>query len=454
MKTNYPKHALWTGLAFVALMIAAHVALGAGKGLGPKAADNLYAFSEQTTPWTPHVAAPPSESAAIVRAAAQEPGLLIDANGGMDRFYQALMDNEQQKRDRPVRILHYGDSPTTADLITGDARELLQKRWGDAGHGFVLAAKPWAWYDHRGVDVSGEGWTIDTAVGGHREGEYGYGGAVFDGQAGAHSRWKLADATHATIEVEYMQQPAGGELALTADGAEIGRVSTEGSERKAGFASIELPRGAHTIEMRVETGAVRLFGVTLNKGAHGLSYDSLGLNGATTTVVARMLNASLWAAELAHRQPDLVILNYGTNESGFASYVEKLYEPELRLAIERVKKAAPQASILVMSPMDRGDRAGGAVQTMATIPKIIAIQKRVAAETGCGFFNTYEAMGGEGSMARWNASSPKMVAADLIHPTPKGARIVAEAFISQLNGGYMRYKLRWMREQQKALAKK
>ncbi|MFN7543065.1 MAG: hypothetical protein ACK5TN_09760, partial [Acidobacteriota bacterium] len=43
-----------------------------------------------------------------------------------------------------LRLAHSGDSPTTADLITADIRALLQKRFGDAGHGFYLIDKPWA----------------------------------------------------------------------------------------------------------------------------------------------------------------------------------------------------------------------------------------------------------------------------------------------------------------------
>ena len=65
----------------------------------------------------------------------------------LDHFYAALL------KGGTVRILHYGDSPTTGDLITADARALLQKQFGDAGTGFVLIARPWAWYNHRGVEM-------------------------------------------------------------------------------------------------------------------------------------------------------------------------------------------------------------------------------------------------------------------------------------------------------------
>jgi hypothetical protein len=92
--------------------------------------------------------------------------------------------------------------------------------------------------------------------------------------------------------------------------------------------------------------------------------------------------------------------------------------------------------------MDRGHQNGGEIETLPTIPRIVDIQRRVAAELDCGFFNTFEVMGGAGTMARWYDSQPRLVSADFIHPTPQGARIVATAFVRELINGLNRYKLR------------
>jgi hypothetical protein len=48
-------------------------------------------------------------------------------------------------------------------------------------------------------------------------------------------------------------------------------------------------------------------------------------------------------------------------------------------------------------------------------------------------------MGGEGTMEKWYDDPPRMVAADLIHPTPQGARIVAQHLTEQLLIGYERW---------------
>jgi hypothetical protein len=91
--------------------------------------------------------------------------------------------------------------------------------------------------------------------------------------------------------------------------------------------------------------------------------------------------------------------------------------------------------------MDRGQKSE-AIVTLPTIPRIVDIQRRVAAELHCGLFNTFEVMGGAGTMARWYDSQPRLVSADFIHPTPAGARLVAVAFVRELTSGLNRYKLR------------
>jgi len=377
--------------------------------------------------------------------------MLDDANGGLDRFYAALWRTERKETGAVTRVTHYGDSPTTADLITGDIRAQLQARFGDAGHGFILLAKPWAWYQHRGVSLSGSGWQIMPATRpGIKDGLFGLGGVSFSAGASARTSIQLDDPGQSRFELYYLQQPGGGTVTVTAQETTVAEIPTAADAKSAGFAPFNVAGGASDLELRTE-GHVRLFGLTAEKPGPGVVYDSLGLNGASTSVLAHTFNQQHWAAELRQRDPNLVVINYGTNEADFSSFVDKHYEGELREAIRRVRAALPSASVLVMSPMDRGYLSGpGEIETMATIPRIVAIQRRVAAETGCGFFNTFAAMGGAGTMARWYASQPRLVSADFIHPYPAGGKIVATVFVKQIESGLSHYKLRQLQNQSSA----
>jgi len=383
--------------------------------------------------------------------------VFVDDASSLDPFFAALWKLEQGnqsqgnlaqanqaqgKQGGVITVLHYGDSPTTADLITGDVRAQLQSRFGDAGRGYTLIAKPWAWYGHRGVEISDHGWKMRTGVGLMREGIYGLGGAAFEGQPGAWSKFRLTESNQTAVEVEYLAKPGGGAFAVEADDQRIIEQTTASDTQAAISIHVELPPGTKVVSIRPTSGSVTLFGADFRRGSSGLLYSSLGLNGATTTVLARVVQPVLWKQELDRAAPALVIVNYGSNESSFGSFVHKQYAAELRLAIQRLRIAAPGASILVMSPMDRGERSGlDEIKTMSTIPEIVAIQRQVAAETHCAFFDTYDAMGGDGTMGRWYAASPRLVTADLLHPTPQGATIVASLFVEQLGLGYNRWKM-------------
>jgi lysophospholipase L1-like esterase len=414
---------------------------------GPEVAQlaALAEFTPEGTPLSPLVRHSEPDLAPPPRARAEAVVLLEDSNHGLDHFYAALWRTEKGEPGAVTRVVHYGDSPTTADMVTGDVRKLLQKRFGDAGHGFVLAAKPWAWYQHQGVELSAEGWQdVPASRFEARDGLFGLGGVSFTGAQSASSKIALADPGQGRFEVWYLRQPGGGVFTFWADGRQLGSVDTSGGAKEPGFAPFALAGGASHLELRVESGPVRVFGITAEKAGPGVVYDSMGLNGASITVLSRMFNEGHWAEELRHRNPNLVVINYGTNEADFAAFIDnsKLYETELRTAIGRLRRALPEASVLVMSPMDRGQRTVAGIETMATIPRIVAIQRRVARETGCGFFDTFTAMGGEGTMARWYASQPRLVSADLIHPYPEGGKRVAGLFAREVGGGLNRYKLR------------
>ncbi len=155
---------------------------------------------------------------------------LVDPMHELDRFYAALLAG------RVTRVLHYGDSPTTADLITADARALLQKQFGDAGTGFILIARPWAWYNHRGVEMdASSNWKIDVAGTSElKDGLYGLGAATFRGNVGAVAHWTLKDGQHRTVEISFLAQPDGGSFSVEADGKEAGSADTLGLREERG----------------------------------------------------------------------------------------------------------------------------------------------------------------------------------------------------------------------------
>ncbi len=366
---------------------------------------------------------------------------LIVPPGSLDAFYQALARTDQKEPGAITRILHYGDSPTTADSITADVRSLLQARFGDAGHGFLLIAPPWAWYGHRGVRLSASGWTIEPAsMNRAKDGVHGLGGVSFRGDQGAESHVRLPDAGHTQAVIYFWAQPDGGTFELRSGDQVLQAVSTAAEEPHPEFAEVALPPGTREVDLVVTAGQVRAFGYRFDKPGPGIQYSSIGINGAQVQMLVRYFQVNQWTANLRHEHPDLIILNYGTNESIFPDYVHKRYPAELRIVISRLRAALPDTSIMLMSPMDRGvESMDGEITTPETLPALVEVQRQIAAETGCAFFDTFEAMGGRGTMARWYNQRPRLVSADFMHPLPAGAAEVGALFEQSLVNAYNSY---------------
>jgi len=375
------------------------------------------------------------------RAQALSTQILVDPKRQLDHFYDSLL------RGGTVRVVHYGDSPTTADLITADVRGMLQKQFGDAGAGYVLIARPWAWYNHRGMGMEAVNWDIDVAGRPEfKDGLFGLGGGRFRGSPGSVANWTIKGGQARSVEVAFLAQPGGGSFVFEADGQEIGNADTAADAMGPGFVTFELPQRASELRVRVTQGPVQLYGVEFRKDRPGVLYSSLGINGASVTLLSRAFNKAYLAAQLGHYHPDLVVLAYGTNESGFPGFVDTTWGTEMETAVKRVRAALPEASILLMSPMDRGElKPDGTIGTIETLPRLVSKEKQLAADLGVGFFNTYEAMGGKDTMAKWYAAQPRLVGADYIHPLPAGAKIVGELLYDSLRDGYSDYKVRTLK---------
>jgi lysophospholipase L1-like esterase len=306
----------------------------------------------------------------------------------------------------------------------------------------VLVAKPWGWYGHNGVDLdAGPGWDAEPVGPARSDGLFGLGGVSFTSRTATATISTAASgpgSTATAFEVAYLARPQGGSFDVDLDGAPQGRVTTAASDVAPGFARFDAPAGAHALTLRCAgDGDVRLFGVTVENGSLGVEYDSLGVNGAYAGLLANAFDERHWAAQLRHRAPDLVILAYGTNESQYEKLPMDQYERDLREAVRRVRDALPNASIMLVGPMDRATRGpGGSLVTRPMIPKLVAHQRRVAAETGCAFFDTYTAMGGDGTAARWYAARPRLMGGDFTHPTTQGAEIVGSLLYDAMSRAY------------------
>src|SRR4029079_10902380 len=80
-------------------------------------------------------------------------------------FFAALSAVEKKDKGAIARVTYFGDSIVASDFVTGTLRRKLQRRFGDAGHGFMLMANAWPGYSHNDVVRFAEpGWQMSRVV--------------------------------------------------------------------------------------------------------------------------------------------------------------------------------------------------------------------------------------------------------------------------------------------------
>lgn len=368
-----------------------------------------------------------SPKAEVVPAASFEEPKALEA------FRTALAAQQAGNAAHPLRISYFGDSLTADDQITHALREKLDALLGDGGPGFVWAVPPHPYCQHRAIARMSSGtWRVHgVSTVQPTDHLLGLGGSAETDGGG--SIRLVAKANVTSIDLHYLAQPRGGELAVFADGKEVATVQTAAEKKQAAFAQLAIPDGARKFELRA-SGKVRLFGASL-ENAKGAVVDNLGVVNATAKQLANHNLPEHWQKQLAHRGSDLVVIMLGTNEaewlpargSAMAEH-EKLFGDLLT----SVRTANPNASCLVVSPLDQLDYRVEAMPPRDSIPAMVAAQHRAATAAGCAFWDTYAWMGGKGASRSWYKRG--LVVKDYQHPTTNGANRIASALYAGLVG--------------------
>jgi len=397
-----------------------------------------------------HVAVPASPVLAMMgahwlapRPATRQP--IEDPDGrALFSFHQALAQTLARGKNGEgaaiTRIIHYGDSHVAADLMTGALRGYFQRDFGQAGPGFILAGRPWPWYRPSEVESGASaGWQVNglgqAALA--SDGEYGLAGLSLSTERAGERLW-LATACERFV-FYLLKQPGGGAVEVLLDGGTVHySVSLASPQAEAAYLEVEAGDDRpHLIELRtVRPGRVRVFGVVAERNQSGVVYDALGINGARATRPLAW-DWQILASNLRRRDPDLIIVAYGSNEVGDVDLDLIEYGREFSELLRRLRGAAPRASLLVIAPPDRGVREGRRWRTMRAMPGLVAVQRQAALEAGAAFWDLFHAMGGGGSIEGWARRSEPLAQPDRVHLTRFGYQSVAEMLYPELMGGFL-----------------
>lgn len=393
----------------------------------------------------------------------------ISNPSGLAAFFDVKVSGEH------LRILHIGDSHIARDTFSGDLRVLFSGDGESGARGLLPAGTVYPFFLARGVEIDmSDGWDVVRARNEEASGPFGLMSARVEAQAGT-SPWIALSGFEMPVErllIGYWRQPKGGALQIVVDG-KVHAVPTSGEAGPA-FAAVPVGEDVQIVRLAAAgDGPVALFSLALEADAPGPVLSNAGWPGATAEIMARW-DDDVLRMELQRLTPDLIIVSYGTNE-GFDDDLDlDAYEAVLRAQLDRLKRFAPQASLLLTGGPD-GTRLPFYADTDAREPHewtcapltdaerqtyeqliaeesdvllrwhdapqlsaVLALQKRVARNMGAAHWDWRAAMGGPCSVHDWRlADDPQLARPDHVHLTGDGYKASAKALFDALNGAFV-----------------
>lgn len=359
---------------------------------------------------------------------------------GMTSFYRAL--DELAVQPRPVRIAYFGDSFIEADILTADLREMLQKRYGGCGVGFVTITSMTSGFRPT-VRHSFGGWQSHSVMDSvfFDRSKQGVSGHYFIPNSGAYVELR-GQKTYASL-LDTCQRASiffynRGEVSLSVR-INRGEAVTETFQPIDDLQKMTVEGNIGSVRWAVEKADSTLFYGLAMDGTSGITVDNFSLRGSSGL---SLRSVPVWMMrEFNEQRPyDLIILQFGLNVATERGRNYDRYIAGMQTTLQHLKSAFPQAGILVVSVGDRDYKTeDGDLRTMPGIKNLVRYQQNLAADESVAFWNMFEAMGGESSMAEMVHAKPSLANYDYTHINFRGGKHLAGLLYDALIYGKEQY---------------
>ncbi|MGE6763502.1 GDSL-type esterase/lipase family protein [Corallococcus interemptor] len=361
------------------------------------------------------------------------------ARSALTPFYTALDGLLETPGKTPTVIAAFGNSLIAGDRIVDVVREDLTAGFGDGGRGVLLVDRMAPYGGRNRTAAVSHGWQPRT-LGELKAPPHPFGiTGVYHlaTEDRARGRFKLEGEPRGTLW--WKDVKGAGRLVVSVDGAVLARTEPRG-DGASRTTSFELPAGAKWLDVTAEGRGAIVQGVVLQKDEAGIVLDMLGVPSADATLYARLEEDAL-KAQLQQRDPKLLLFFLGGNESKRLEWKRTdlpTVRQDLAALLRRTRAAAPGSACLVVGPMDAvqdGHAKGKPLTQRPFLVAAIQAEREVALAEGCGFFDLYAAMGGAGSLARFNQAG--FMHEDLVHPRGHGLDLLGQLVSDALLAGWV-----------------
>jgi LysM repeat protein len=347
----------------------------------------------------------------------------------LNHFYQKWKNAEREK----ITVLHFGDSHCQHEAFPGQIRKKMQALLGDAGRGLMFPYSTANTYNSIEYTTSHIGkWSYEKGF------------TVIPklpmGVRGMTCRTELTPASfsfsfvsdvpehHTLLKIFCKQSVNSYDINIEIDG-KITAVSIDDKNPEP-YITVKIPAiknrkmSISVVKNNPEESEFEFYGMSLEaEKDKGVIYHNAGIGAAR--FCALLYYGLLWK-HIPYFQPDVIVLDYGTNDYLYDDIIRPELEKEIKTIIAKMREAAPNASIILTSSQDlfykkRNCRSG--------IPFSDLIH-RIAAETKCAVFDWFWISGGQGTMHNWVKEG--IAQPDYVHLSVRGYQLKGDLFFEAI----------------------
>ncbi|VAX16800.1 hypothetical protein MNBD_IGNAVI01-419 [hydrothermal vent metagenome] len=340
-------------------------------------------------------------------------------------FFEALGKSKTSQ----VRVAHFGDSALEGDLVTAYLRNKFQQRYGGKGVGFLpITSEDISFRETTKIRFSDD-WTTASITGGNPEDvPVGIAGKVFINSAGSWVKYETVPKFRAirnfdVAKIFYNNAKNSSTIKYSLNGSAEKSLQLIGGSRIKEFVIERKNSTSLKLDFPSEKTAY-FYGVSLESKT-GVYIDNFPLRGNSGIDLMKIPENNLQEFDSLMNYK-LVILEFGLNILRGRKTNFSKYEKDMVDVINEFKMLFPRTSFLLIGVHDKCIKRKKDFITDPAIKKLVNTQKRIAVKTNSAFWNLFEAMGGENSMADWVNANPPLAYSDYIHFNTLGTKEEAE----------------------------
>lgn len=335
-------------------------------------------------------------------------------------LWEALKNNEHI--DGQIRIGYYGDSQIEGDIVTGDLRLMLQKKFGGYGVGLTpIYAVDGNFRNQIKIVSEKDDFKVSSIINSTKDSDLSISGFSYQPKNDCNVSYQVIHKDEEFSRIKLLYK------ILDSAKSPIFFINEKQIELDTSIKSFS--KYSHNFETKQKqlnlgffSDSYKLYGISFESN-NGIFVDNFSLRGHS----GKTLNAISWG-NLNYFNNNfnyrLFVFQFGPN-----IYTDKItdysfYESSMIKVINYFKKIFPKADFLIVSIGDKSKKIDEKFVTDENIFNLLKAQYNIAKKTNSSFINLFKLMGGYNSMPKWVERG--LAANDYIHLSRAGGRKIAK----------------------------